>query len=92
MLTQLHRQLAVVRGLVINKVQKMKLGKPVIHSKSCRASYGIVCTQPYDKKMHYGQEVIHDEFTGEKLAKDQISWMVVKVNHLSESLGFESEY
>lgn len=71
-------QLAVVKGLVIDRVQKLKSGKAVLGRRICRASYGIEMSVRYNKDEHIGRSVYRD-LDGELWVKGQIDWMIKKV-------------
>jgi len=69
-------QLAVVKGIVVDRLQRVSHGQSALSTRCCRASYGIVCRQPYDKGRHKGQPPIKDPINGEKYVEDQINWLV----------------
>ncbi|MCJ1345924.1 hypothetical protein MMC31_004134 [Peltigera leucophlebia] len=68
-------QLAVVKGLVINKLQRIYRGRSVLRSRCCRASYGIVCSTPWNKHHHKGQITVKNAYDGKDYAPNQISWL-----------------
>lgn len=71
-----RRQLVVVKGLVINKLQKISRGRSVLRSRCCRASYGIVCNTPWDKYHHKGQIPVKNIYDRKNYATNQIRWLV----------------
>ena len=75
-----NSQLAVVKGLVIDRIQKMKSGRPVLSSRICRASYALSLDVPYDRRKHLGQEV-YTHYDGVVYARNQMDWMIRKVHY-----------
>ncbi|KAI9662318.1 MAG: hypothetical protein M1821_008485 [Bathelium mastoideum] len=59
-------QLAVCKGLVADRLRKLNAGQSVIGWRCCRASYGIVCKEIYDKQNpgHVGREIKKDSRDG----------------------------
>jgi molecular chaperone DnaK (HSP70) len=72
-------QLAVVHGLVMDRVQRIKEDKVVYKERCCRNSYGIVVRQPYDPLLHQGEDVETDPRDRKKWAINQIDWFIKKV-------------
>jgi len=75
-------QLAVVHGLVMDRVQQIKDDKVVYKERCCRHSYGIVCRELYNASKHTGEPVTEDSRDGQKYALKQIDWLVVQVSTL----------
>ena len=73
-----NSQLAVVKGLVIDRIQKMKSGRAVLGSRICRASYALSLDVPYNARKHSGQEV-YKHYDGVLYARNQMDWMIRKV-------------
>jgi len=73
-------QLAVVKGLVIDRIQKLKSGTAVLKGRMCRNSYGIKDYVPYHEDQHIGQPVFTD-LDGTLCVDDQIFWAIKKVKH-----------
>lgn len=75
------RQLAVCRGLVIDRMQKIKTNKNVLTGRMCLASYGVVCSKPYDKnnKDHINQTTFKHPVNGQPYVRNQVDWMIKKV-------------
>lgn len=74
-------QLVVVRGLLLDRLQKLDSGDaPVIISRIARASYGIACKVKYDPNIHVGQVVQKDPFDEQLYAMGQVDWLIRKVS------------
>ena len=73
-------QLAVVHGLVIDRVQRIKEDKVVYKERCCRNSYGILVRQLYDPLLHQGEDVETDVRDRKKWAINQIDWFIKKVS------------
>lgn len=87
-LTAAEPQLAVVKGLVMDRSQALHRGVVVYTGKCCRVSYGAICRLPYDSKLHYGEPTIRDQFTKELWVEDQIDWLIREVRRPYRSPGF----
>jgi hypothetical protein len=76
-------QLAVVHGLVMDRVQQIKEGSIVYKERCCRNSYGIIVRQLYDPNIHKGEFVSQDPRDKKKWAEKQIHWFIrqVRTNH-----------
>ena len=85
-------QLAVVQGLVINQVERLKVGRAVLKSRTCRASYGVLCEKEYDKSKHLGMKVATDELDGKLYAINLIHWFVRKGDSVSEEDRIEYDF
>ncbi|KAK2801616.1 hypothetical protein FQN50_007677 [Emmonsiellopsis sp. PD_5] len=71
-------QLAVVEGLVMNRIQNLKRGVAAFGSRCCRVSYGVLCDKPYNPKAHVGEAVRYDERDKKTYAENQIDWLIVQ--------------
>ncbi|MCJ1354012.1 MAG: hypothetical protein MMC33_003999 [Icmadophila ericetorum] len=72
-------QLAVSKGLVVDRVQKIKSGKPVLGVRCCRSSFGMLCKEKYDKKRHIGRENITIDPLDKKMyVENTIVWFIKK--------------
>lgn len=74
-------QLVVVRGLLLDRQQKMETGnKEVLESRIARMSYGVVVQEPYDPLIHLDEDIRQDPFDPKKKwAMNQIQWLIHKV-------------
>jgi hypothetical protein len=73
-------QLAVVKGLVVDKRQKLECGTSLLTFRVARRSYGIVCREAWDPNIHLGEEVAMDAYIpGKRWANNQIDWIIKKV-------------
>ena len=80
--SRLHspRQLAVVQGLVMERIQELSAGSSVYTERCCPNSYGVVVRQPYDPIQHQGEDVIIDPRDKKKWAERQIHWLIRQVS------------
>lgn len=69
-------QLAVVKGLVMERAQSIEQDVPVWMGRCCRVSYGILCRRRYKAKEHFGEPTVKDPLTGELWVEDQIDWII----------------
>lgn len=73
-------QLVVVRGLLLDRLQKLESGtKPVIVTRKARASYGVMCKMKYSPDIHFQEELKKDPLDGQTYAMSQIDWLIKKV-------------
>ncbi|KIW94189.1 uncharacterized protein Z519_05505 [Cladophialophora bantiana CBS 173.52] len=71
-----YPHLSVVKGLLIERLQKLKFTKSVLRARKCRQSLGILCEQLYDPVRHRGAKLKVDPTDGLTYAVDQISWFI----------------
>jgi len=74
-----NRQLVVVHGLVLDRIQQIKRGVLTFGSRCSPVSYGILCDKIYDPEKHIGQAVRLDPRDKLTYAIDQIDWLVIQV-------------
>ena len=79
--TVIEPQLAVVHGLVLDRIQFLKRGELIFKQRCCRNSYGVKCLQEYlpGNTRHMGQAVIFDKRDGKRYVENQIDWFVKQV-------------
>ncbi|KAI9367444.1 hypothetical protein BJX61DRAFT_551448 [Aspergillus egyptiacus] len=85
-------QLAVVHGLVLDRIQQMKRGVTMFGSRCSPVSYGIMCDVLYDKEQHLGERVRRDPRDDNLYAVGQIDWLVIQgqpVPHTGISKDFQ---
>ena len=84
-MTVAEPQLAVVQGLVRDRVQSTSRDKVVFKQRCCRNSYGVLCLQEYDEDnpTHLGQKVTLDSRDGKKYVEDHIEWFVKQGQSIS---------
>jgi hypothetical protein len=63
----------------MDRIQKLNLGHSIMEIRCCRASYGMVCMELYDKLKHIGLETWTDPLDQKVYVKEQIDWFVKKV-------------
>ncbi|KAI9801059.1 MAG: hypothetical protein M1833_002927 [Piccolia ochrophora] len=85
-------QLAVCKGLVTDRVQKLKFGSSILGWRCCRISYGVECAELYDKNKHVGREVYTDPFNRKKYALKSIAWFVKKGKAVSADHPIEHKF
>ncbi|KAI4122382.1 MAG: hypothetical protein LQ338_005855, partial [Usnochroma carphineum] len=73
-------QLAVCKGLVGDRIRRLKVGKPVLKWRCCRASYGTICRELYNKDnpMHMGRPTTKDPMNGKLYVPQSIAWFIQK--------------
>ena len=73
-------QLAVVKGLVMDRSQALQHGQAIYTGRCSRVSYGILIKQQYDEQKHVGERFVKDPTTGEKWVENQIDWLIKEVS------------
>jgi hypothetical protein len=63
----------------------------VIPTRSSLASYGILCSELFNKK-HEGQRGIKNKLDGNKYAENQIDWLIIRGNRLGEGELIKRRY
>ena len=69
---------AIVRGAVLKGLEP-KQGARTQIVRRARRWYGVPINAPFIPEKHLEQDAMYDQQTGQKLAKDQISWFIRKV-------------
>ncbi|KAH8591554.1 hypothetical protein B0O99DRAFT_675246 [Bisporella sp. PMI_857] len=71
-------QLVVCKGIVADRLQKLKGGHSVLGWRCCRASYGTICKVPYNSNnpQHFGQKTHRDAVDGKVYVADVIDWFI----------------
>ena len=78
--------MAVVLGLVNDRIQELDTGARVFKERCARNSYGVICRELYRPMEHMGEDVKRDPRDGKKYADNQITWLIKKVSgKLSDS-------
>ena len=90
-LCALEPQLAVAKGLVMDRVQALKEGVGVYTGKCSRVSYGVLCRRPYDKALHRGEPTEKDPLDKKLWVKEQIDWLI-KEGEAVPDQGFTRDY
>jgi hypothetical protein len=69
-------QLVVCKGMVADRLAKMKSGKGIMGWRCCRASYGTICKVPYNPKnpLHFGQQTTRDPVDGKLYIENVVDW------------------
>ncbi|KAK4205454.1 hypothetical protein QBC40DRAFT_302740 [Triangularia verruculosa] len=70
--------LAVAKGLVLDRKQKARHGRPVLGVRKARVSYGVVTQERYDPERHEEHERIQSGLDGEYVVENQIKWVIEK--------------
>lgn len=79
--TSSEPQLAVAKGLVEDRRQKLESGRSVLATRIARASYGIICMREFNSKVHFGEEIQFDALNPKKKwVLNQIDWVIKKVD------------
>ncbi|TVY50244.1 hypothetical protein LCER1_G008257 [Lachnellula cervina] len=86
-------RLAVVKGLVLDRRQKLVSGTATLKTRIARASYGVLCRQPYNPAIHADAEIVTDTFKKkQKWALAQIDWLIVKGDTIDTSGAHERTF
>jgi len=74
-------QLAVCKGVVADRIRKLRAGTSVLSYRCCRASYGTICKELYNKDnpQHAGRATILDSMNGKPYVTQSIAWFIIKV-------------
>lgn len=78
-----HPQEVVAKGLVINRLQKMKIGTSVLTSRISVNSVGLVTDIRYDPAKH-ANATVHKALNGRKYADNAIKWLIREGDPLTE--------
>ncbi|OJD26622.1 hypothetical protein ACJ73_01990 [Blastomyces percursus] len=70
--------LAVVEGLVMNRLQHLHREVIPFRSRCSPVSYGILCDKAYKPRVHLGQPMRYDPRDRKIFAVDQIDWIVIQ--------------
>jgi hypothetical protein len=79
MLTWSDSQLAVVFGLVMERVQHVTRYDEVFDELCCRVNYGMVCRELYNPVIHIGEDTQYDPRDRKTWALNQIDWFIEQV-------------
>jgi len=91
-LTAPEPQLAVVHGIVMDRIQELKTMTTVYKHRCCANSYGIVVRQPYNAILHQGEDVSIDPRDNNKWAEKQIHWFIRQGEVVSTVEGIKHPY
>lgn len=84
-----QRQLVVVHGLVLDRIQQIKRGVVTFESRCSPISYGIICDKIYNSERHVGERVRVDPRDKNTYVIDQIDWLVIQVRQHSFNFLFK---
>lgn len=75
-------QLVVCKGIVADRVQKLKSGQSVLGWRCCRSSYGLLCKVKHDPNnpAHHGLNTSRDPLDGQLYITDYIDWFIKQVS------------
>ncbi|KAI6087243.1 hypothetical protein F4821DRAFT_236722 [Hypoxylon rubiginosum] len=85
-------QLVVVKGLLLDRLQKLESPTPVIINRIARASYGVVCKTRYNPAIHFDEDIRTDPYDGEQYAIGQIDWIIRKGDSINTSAPIISRF
>ncbi|KAF4625520.1 hypothetical protein G7Y89_g12649 [Cudoniella acicularis] len=85
-------RLSVVKGLVMDRKQKLILGTAALKSRIARASYGVACRQIYDPIRHPGATIEYDAYTKKRWAINQIDWLIKKGDMIDTNTAKEKPF
>ncbi|KAG9239683.1 hypothetical protein BJ875DRAFT_538458 [Amylocarpus encephaloides] len=71
-------QLVVCKGIVADRIQKLKSGKSVLGWRCSRASYGTSCKVLYNPQdpRHFGQQTMKDALDGKLYVTSVVEWFI----------------
>jgi hypothetical protein len=71
----------VVKGLILDRLQKLSTQRAVLASRIARQSLGVICNERYDPadEVHKQARLIKDEIDGRLYAQNRIRWFVKQV-------------
>lgn len=74
-------QLVVCKGIVADRVQKLKSGLSVLRWRCSRASYGTLCKTLYNpnNREHFGKNTQKDLWDGKLYIDNWIDWFITQV-------------
>lgn len=75
-------QLAVCKGLVADRVSRLRYGVSILNWRCCRASYGTLCREVYnpENSHHIGRQTIKDAMNGKRFVTQSVEWFIKKVH------------
>ncbi|VBB79460.1 Putative protein of unknown function [Podospora comata] len=79
--------LAVAKGLVLDRKQKARHGKPVLGVRKARVSYGVVTQEKWDPHRHEEWEKIQSGLDGEYVVENRIKWVIKKGQDINTQEG-----
>ncbi|KAH0543032.1 hypothetical protein FGG08_002640 [Glutinoglossum americanum] len=91
-LTEQHSPLAVCKGLVLDRMQRICHGTSVFRTRSCRSSYGILFNDRYNKDKHAAQTPVECPLNGKLYVTNQIDWFIRKGEVIREDVPITREY
>lgn len=86
------RQLAVVHGLVMARIQAIRGGPDIYVHRCCPISFGIVCREIFDPAKHAGEIVVFDPYDKQKWAERQINWIIKQGQIVRSDTGVSQKY
>jgi hypothetical protein len=74
-------QLVVCKGIVADRVQKLRSGKSMLGWRCSRSSYGTLCKVLHDptNPQHYGQKTAIDSLDGKTYVTGCVNWFIKQV-------------
>ncbi|KAG4428755.1 hypothetical protein IFR05_015757, partial [Cadophora sp. M221] len=71
-------QLVVCKGIVADRLQKLRGGQSVLGWRCCRASYGTICKVLYNpnNSLHFGQKTHRDAVDGKVYVSNVVDWFI----------------
>lgn len=76
-------QLVVCKGVVADRLRKLKSGRPILGWRCCRASYGTICRMEYNPQhpQHYNKPTVRDPMDGKLYVCGVVDWYVLALSH-----------
>jgi hypothetical protein len=73
-------------------MQRICHGTSVLRTRSCRASYGVLFNDHYDKNKHSGRKPVKCPLDGKSYVTDQIDWFIYKGETIREDVPIVRKY
>lgn len=86
--------LVVCKGLVADRLAKIKSGRAVLGWRCCRASYGTRCRVRYDPQnpQHFGQKTTRDSVDGKLYVESVVDWFIKQGQPVSIDFPIEKSF
>lgn len=85
-------QLAVCKGIVADRLSKLKAGQSILGWRCCRASYGVICRELYDSKRHIGRPTAMDVQDNRVYVDNCVEWFVIQGTPVSVDRPISREF
>lgn len=79
-------QLVVCKGIVADRLERLRTGKSILGWRCCRASYGTICKVLYNPNnpAHFYQHTQRDPADGKIYIPNVVNWSVLHYSRLTK--------